>query len=142
MAERFSETLLTALLYSQPNNYSQWLHRDPQSAGPRWVRGVEEYLEAHCDQPITARDIAEVAGVSASAIYAGFARHRGYTPLQFLKEIRLRWVRDALLTALPEATVKGVAARWGFNHLGRFSRDYGRRFGESPSTTLRRRSND
>ena len=37
-----------------------------------------------------------------------------------------------------DTTVKEVATRWGFSHLGRFSRDYQRRFGEAPSETLSR----
>ncbi|WP_458372700.1 helix-turn-helix domain-containing protein [Pseudomonas veronii] len=35
-------------------------------------------------------------------------------------------------------TVTAVAFRWGFNHLGHFTTDYKRRFGESPSATLAR----
>ncbi|MFP5477787.1 MAG: helix-turn-helix domain-containing protein, partial [Gammaproteobacteria bacterium] len=34
--------------------------------------------------------------------------------------------------------VAGVALRWGFGHLGRFSADYRARFGEYPSETVRR----
>ena len=67
-----------------------------------------------------------------NALYAGFKRHRGCTPLQFLKGIRLDRVRDQLLTEPPGTTVKEIALRWGFSHLGRFSGDYARRFGETP----------
>jgi len=35
-------------------------------------------------------------------------------------------------------TVAEVAYRWGFTHLGRFAHDYRARYGEAPSTTLRR----
>jgi AraC-like DNA-binding protein len=35
-------------------------------------------------------------------------------------------------------TVAEVAYRWGFTHLGRFAHDYRSRYGELPSTTLRR----
>jgi len=35
-----------------------------------------------------------------------------------------------------EASVKSVAIRHGFFHLGRFARDYKSLFGESPSMTL------
>lgn len=139
--EHFSETLLTSFLCSQRSNYSQWLQREPHAAEPRYVRKIEEYLDAHCDQPITARDLAEIAGVSMSALYAGFKRHRGVPPLEFLKQIRLHRVRDALLTAPPGTTVSEIASRWGFNHLGRFSGDYGRQFGETPSETFARAAN-
>jgi AraC family ethanolamine operon transcriptional activator len=35
--------------------------------------------------------------------------------------------------------VSDVALRWGFTHFGRFSLEYRRMFGESPSETLKRR---
>jgi AraC-like DNA-binding protein len=136
--ERYADALLTSFITSQPNNYSQWLRREALPAEPRYVRLIEEYLEAHCDQPITARDLAEIAGVSVSALYAGFKRHRGCAPLKFLEEIRLRRVRDTLLMGLPGTTIKEVGLRWGFNSPSGLSRAYGRRFGESPSETLRR----
>jgi len=34
-------------------------------------------------------------------------------------------------------TVTATAERWGFGHLGEFSVMYRKRFGESPSQTLR-----
>jgi AraC-like DNA-binding protein len=136
--ERFADTLLTYFLTSQPSNYSQGLRREALPTEPRYVRLVEEYLEAHCDQPVTARDLAEVSGVSMSALYAGFKRHRSCPPLDFLNQIRLRRVRDALLMGPPGTTVKEVGLRWGFNNPSRLSRAYGRRFGETPSETLRR----
>ena len=137
--ERYSEALLAGLLYAQPNTYSKYLHDSPDHVEPRYVRLVEEYLEAHCHEPHSARDFVAVAGVSASALYAAFRRHRGYTPSEFLKNVRLRRVRDELIRASsPAATVKQIASRWGFNHLGRFSKEYQLRYGESPSQTLRR----
>lgn len=59
--------------------------------------------------------------------------------MQYLKDVRLRRVREALMSASPESiTVTAVAMRWGFTHLGHFTADYKRSFGESPSVTLAR----
>lgn len=132
------ETVITALLQAQPHNYSQLLHQEVRAAEPHYVREVEEYIAAHCDQPISARDLARIASVSMSALYAGFKRYRGCTPLEFLKNTRLRRIRDELLVATPGTKISEVAARWGFNHAGRFSQEYGRRFGEKPAETLSR----
>lgn len=62
VGERFSETVLTGLLYAQPNNYSHLLHRDVLPAEPQYIRRIEEYSEAHCDQPITSEELATMAG--------------------------------------------------------------------------------
>jgi AraC-like DNA-binding protein len=136
--ERFCETVLTGFLYAQPHTYSSLLHSDVPPAELRYICQVEEFIAAHCEQPINVRDLATIAGVGMSALYAGFKRHRGYTPLEFLKNTRLLRVRTALLAATPGTTVREIARRWGFNHMGRFSRNYGLRFGEFPSKTLAR----
>ena len=46
--------------------------------------------------------------------------------------------RAMLEAARPGATVTRVAHDCGLAHLGRFSQEYARHFGESPSETLRR----
>jgi AraC family ethanolamine operon transcriptional activator len=51
--------------------------------------------------------------------------------------VRLNGVRRELRSTA--ATVQDAAARWGFWHLGQFSRDYKRQFGELPSQTLKQR---
>jgi len=137
LMNQFSETLLNSLLLTQPHNYSALLNRLGRSIGPQYVRLAEEYLESHCDEPVTVERLAQIAGVSVSALYAGFKRHRAYTPMQFLKQARLRRAREQLLAAAEGTTVREVALRWGFSHLGRFSADYQRAFDESPSATLR-----
>lgn len=35
-------------------------------------------------------------------------------------------------------TVTDIAQQWGFSHLGSFATQYRRRFGETPSRTLKR----
>jgi hypothetical protein len=89
IVQHYCETLLTGFAFAQPHNYSHLMHRPVTAAEPKYIRRVEEYLEAHCDQPITSETVAAVAGISASALYEGFKRHRGYTPLKFLKDVRL-----------------------------------------------------
>jgi AraC-like DNA-binding protein len=140
LMEQFSETLLNSLLFTQPHNYSAVLNRQARASGPNYVRLAEEYLESHCDEPITVEQLAQVTGASVSALYAGFRRYRAFTPMQFLKQCRLRRARDQLLAAPVGTTVREVALRCGFSHLGRFSADYQRAFDESPSETLRQSS--
>jgi AraC-like DNA-binding protein len=138
VAERYSETLLTAVLYAQPNNYSDRLGQAPGSAAPVYVRRAEEYMEAHCEEPITAPLLAAACGVSVRTLYTGFRKHRECTPFEFLRLARLRRVRAALLAAPAGTSVRELALKWGFNHLGRFSALYRKHFGESPAETVRR----
>ena len=74
--------------------------------------------------------------------YIEAVRRRGDTGenLVELLERRLDAVRQTLMAAMPGdgLSVTEAAQRWGFGHLGNFSVLYRQRFGESPSTTLRR----
>jgi transcriptional regulator GlxA family with amidase domain len=74
------------------------------------------------------------------SLQAGFAAHRGYSAMSFLRERRLMLARTRLLMARPGTTVAQIALSCGFEHLGRFSKRYRERFGENPSESLRRAS--
>jgi len=68
-----------------------------------------------------------------------FRDFKGTSPMRYLRTARFEKVREALSRAALGESITEIAARWGFSHMGRFSVEYHRRFGESPSKTLRRR---
>lgn len=133
------EMIATTLLLTQPHSYSAALAEPAAPIAPRHVRRVEDYIRAHADEPLTVSALAAEVGVSTRALQAGFRDFRGTTPMAYLKSVRLERAREALTQANPATDrVSSVALRWGFQHLGHFSAGYRRRFGESPSETLRR----
>ncbi|PXY28641.1 helix-turn-helix transcriptional regulator [Prauserella flavalba] len=98
-----------------------------------------DLIEAGPERPHTAGSLAAAAGVGTRALQGGFRRQLGMTPTEYLRDARLRRVREELLALDPQVgAVARVARRWGFRHLGRFSGWYRDRFGESPAQTLRR----
>jgi len=133
------QMVITSLLSLHEHNYSQALCDEAPRIAPGFVKRVEQYIEAHAHEPVTIIELAEHAGVSSRSIYAGFRRYRDASPMLYLKEIRLRRVNEELMHSdAGETTVTAVAYKWGFGHLGHFTTDYKRRFGESPSQTLMR----
>jgi transcriptional regulator GlxA family with amidase domain len=82
--------------------------------------------------------VAAHLGVSLRSLQAGFRGWRNATPNAYLRQVRLRLVREELLRSDKETNVTAVALQHGFMHLGRFSAQYRDAFGESPSATLRR----
>jgi AraC-like DNA-binding protein len=128
------------LLLSQANNRSLALDASgSRSVTPAFVKKAELFIEEYAHDPITVGSIAEHAGVSVSSLYAGFKKYRNTSPMHFLKSIRLNRVREQLLASDPKTTtVTAIAYEWGFAHLGHFTTDYKRWFGESPSETLAR----
>lgn len=111
---------------------------DPVIGGVR-LRRAEEFLLAHLTTQVSAADAAEFVGVSVRSLSRTFRARYGMGPMTFLRERRFEAARAALDAAAPELeTVTDIALRHGFAHLGRFSVEYRRRFGERPSETLSR----
>ena len=129
------EGLATLLLSAQRHNYTRLLGRYCE-AGPWQVRIAEEYMLANAHLPLSLGDICAAAGVCSRTLQHSFQKMRGYTPLNFLRRLRLDRVRAALLRG-DVTTVTDIAAQWGFLHFGRFAWVYQSSFGEKPSETLR-----
>ncbi len=130
--------LLDSVLFAHPHNFSEILHQPTKAAAPKAVRLAVDLIEGHPETPMTVTDLARHAGVSVRSLQLGFREHIGVSPMAFLRDIRLTRVHDELLQApAGTTTVTDAAYRWGFAHLGRFTRDYHRKFGQKPSETLR-----
>lgn len=132
--------LMASLLLAQPHNYSHRLEAGRVIRTPvRLVRVVKELIDEHPELPHSRKSLAEYAYCSTRALDAAFKRHTGVTPMAYLHEHRLLRARELLTIAGPVVdTVSRIAGKCGFTHLGRFAGDYRQRFGEWPSTTLRR----
>ncbi|QQO52964.1 MAG: AraC family transcriptional regulator [Thiohalocapsa sp. PB-PSB1] len=101
-----------------------------------FLRAIE-YAE-QLQLPIGVSEFASAAGVSRRVLELAFRETLGVTPVTYLRLSRMHGVRRKLAAADSDsARVKEICACWGFSDPGRFAVDYGRMFGESPSTTLR-----
>ena len=89
---------------------------------------------------MTVLAVAQAVRMSPRGLQQAFRRVYDTTPMAYLHTVRLAGARRDLISANPTrgATVRDVAARWGFPHASRFSARYKEAFGESPSATLRR----
>lgn len=124
------------VLLSQRHNYSEALANVHDTATPALVRRAQAYIEANLPGTMTATDLARALHTSVRSLNRGFRRHLDTTPIAYLHECRLQAARRVLLEQRDGHFVTQVAEDCGFAHLGRFSVDYKRRFGESPSTSL------
>ena len=132
------QAILVAFLCGNNHNYSAQLNGRPLAAAPWQVQRTEEYIEANWDQPITMEALAVVANASARSIFHSFKAHRGFSPMKFVKQVRLNRAREMLSSPPCGATVTRVAFACGFGNLGHFANDYHQVFGEAPSATLNR----
>src|SRR4029077_13283378 len=107
------------------------------------VARFEEFLDANPDKPLYLTEICAAIGVAERTLRAACEEHVGMGPIRYLNLRRMHLVRRSLLRADPStATVTRLATDHGFWELGRFSVAYRALFGESPSESLRRPTDD
>jgi AraC-like DNA-binding protein len=104
------------------------------------LRRAVRFVHEHAAHDIALGDVAGAAGLSERGVQDLFRRSLDVTPMRYLREVRLDRVHLELLARPGRGvvTVRDVALRWQFAHLGRFAAAYRARFGESPHETLGR----
>ena len=104
-------------------------------ARKRLVDRACELMLSHTDEPLSMLDVCRRVGACRRKLNYCFQEALGTSPVKYLRAVRLNGVRRELLAGA--TSVQDAAARWGFWHLGQFSREYKAQFGELPSLTLR-----
>lgn len=135
----YGELILGAIL-ALPHNHIHLLQPEGRSLfAPKIIHRAEEYIRSHFRERITISDVIKVCQCSRKELFSSFRLSRDYTPMEFVLEQRLQAARRELLKSrtAPRA-ISEIAYACGFSHLGRFSKQYRRRFGELPSGTARR----
>jgi len=99
-----------------------------------------DYIQAHASDRLTVADIANAACVSPRTLEAAFRRRYDQSPLAYVRGLQLDRVHDSLRKA--HLTQRGVqvtdiAMENGFTHMGRFAGYYKKRFGNTPTQTLK-----
>ena len=135
------QALMTCFLIGNHHNYSNLLSERPRSLAPWQIRRVEEHIEACWDQPIAIEELAAVAGTSARSIFHAFKRSRGYSPMIFLRQVRLQHAWRMLASGDAATSVTEVAYACGFGNLGHFAKYFRAKYGEVPSAVLSRTQN-
>lgn len=136
MVAALRDTVLTSLLTHVPHSASRLFEPAPPRIAPGCVKRAEEFIDAHATEPITLTQIAAAAGVPARSLRAAFTARHGIAPMEFLRRRRFELARRWLLDAPPGTTVVSVVKALGLGDAGRFSVEYKRRFGQSPSQAL------
>ncbi|HEA51103.1 hypothetical protein LCGC14_1518180 [marine sediment metagenome] len=129
----YREIVLKKLLKVFPNN---WNASDSvQPVSPSMER-IIRYIEENVKEDIELETLSQISNMSIRSIYNAFSRVFSTTPKSYVKLVKLKRLRNDLLHGHCR-NVTEVALDYGFSHLGRFSSDYRKRFGELPSETMR-----
>lgn len=135
VSQAYADLLANKLLSIFPCNLLQ------ENAGPgvdKQLQLIRRYLQDRIRDDITVEELACLCHVSVRSLYNLFAREVGTTPKLFIKQMKLQSLHADLKQGVNARNVTEIALDYGFSHLGRFSSDYRKMFGELPSETLRR----
>ncbi len=103
------------------------------------ARRAQEFIDDNFRQPIRMEELCRYTGVSVSTLWRSFSRYFQVAPGEYIKARRFNAVRHALMAGDPSRQQVGqIALANGFTHLGRFSVEYSKFFGESATETLAR----
>lgn len=97
----------------------------------RAVRAIE-LMEQHLEDPLSAEQLAAMAGVSRRQLERLFLAHLKQTPTHFYLGLRLERARELLHET--ELEVQAIALACGFPTSSYFARSYRSRFGLTPSS--------
>ena len=115
------------LLSAEGSILRRFLRRgDPSNHVARAISSIRASLDA----PLSVTRLAEEAGMSRSSFHVHFKAVTGLTPGQYQKDIRLIEARRRILEG--RAAISTVAYDLGYESAAHFSRDYARKFGQSP----------
>jgi AraC-like DNA-binding protein len=106
--------------------------------GEKTALAIRDQVYHHMDGKVNIESFAKQYQVSVQTLENAFKSLFGFTPKKFLQLLKLNLVYHDLQNADPETyTVSKIASKWGFLHMGRFSQDFTKLFGENPSDTLK-----
>jgi AraC-like DNA-binding protein len=104
---------------------------DPQATAMRErLAPVRAYIDAHLDQALETRDIAQRFGLSESRLQRGFRQGFDMSMFDYVTRQRLTQARSLLENG--RLSVTQVALEVGYGHAANFSTAFRRHFGISP----------
>jgi transcriptional regulator GlxA family with amidase domain len=99
---------------------------------------IKRELFRHMDHKMTIEALAAKYNISVKSLQNSFKSLFDLKPNQWMRLLKLNLVHHELMQSKPsETSVMRVAQKWGFAHMGRFSKYYTELFGEYPSVTLK-----
>ena len=135
--DQLESLVLTQLLLTIPNNYTELLMQPGWPAPPSKVRKAIDLIEADPGADLSLAELSAAAGVTSRQLQRAFNEAVGMSPMAYVRAVRLDRVHADLLDGAGSTPVTEVAMRWGFFHLSRFAQQYRERFGVLPSETVR-----
>lgn len=134
-----TEAIVRIIFENVPHRRSERLRLATQDSTPLHVKRAVDYMHANLHLPLTIIDIAGAIGVTERSLQLAFRRFHHTTPVEYLRRTRLEAVHSELSHPQNTLSIREVAQKWGFTHMGRFAAQYHTVYGLYPSETAKRR---
>lgn len=136
--ENIDELVAKIAVQVFPHNYTSRLQGGDFEQQPKIIKRAKQYVKDNLEENIQVADVIENCGVSYPTLNRYFRQYLNLSPAEYIRMTKLEAARNKLVNSYVNIQVSDVAAQFGFFHFGRFSSYYKQRFGETPSSTLRR----
>jgi len=137
---RLAESLMQLVLSSFAHSQRFRLEQSTASNETLAVRRAEDWIRANISRSFSADEVATASGfTSLRALQNTLRRNRDATLTEMIELIRLQAFHTCLTSRDGQHSVTDCALSAGLGHLGRAAIAYRKRYGETPSQTLRRR---
>ncbi|MCY0966177.1 AraC family transcriptional regulator [Parathalassolituus penaei] len=137
LSRHYRDLLLRKLLNTFHSNVLDF--DQPASIKDKTLERVLRHIDHNIKEDLTVEELAQVSGISVRKLYYLFTRYFATTPKLLIKQRKLNAIHRDLSSNPSIRNVTEAALEYSFTHLGRFSSDYRKVFGELPSDTLKRR---
>jgi AraC-like DNA-binding protein len=135
--KQYARTMIELLIHAAPHNYSEDLERGANQAIPWYVRRARDYMHNHVADLRSVAEIASQVGITPRALQNGFRQVFNMSPTEYMRDIRIQALHEALMRADPSQSVTELMQNVGIVNFGRYAQYYRRKIGVAPSVTLR-----
>ena len=125
-----------AMVYSTLYWFATGPQKKPGESYPDALKIALDFMEQHLDCSLHLNEIADVAEISRSNLFAAFKQYLKISPHQYLLKLRIN--RAKQLLAAGEKSIKEIAFDCGFESLEVFYRQFSRNEGTTPATYRKR----
>lgn len=108
----------------------------PPSTRAYIVDKAIEIIESEISEPLALGDLCKAIRICPRTLRYSFENVLGMSPTKYILYRRLVHARADLQNSGGKELIERIALRWGFWHMGRFSQNYKRYYGETPSQTI------
>jgi AraC-like DNA-binding protein len=134
----YAATMVELLLSHHLSNYSDLIGAHGNETAPWHVQRARAIIQDSYDESLSVARIAARVGVSVRSLQTGFNRFLGTSPTDYIRRHRLERLHEALLRADAAERVTDLMLDCGIVDFGRYAQHYRKRYGCSPSDTLRK----